>query len=294
MSGRSDKADALRSERLTAALDRAIAAEGEGDADLFDLLLRSSGLPGPSANHDLARAIGAAIAARGSKGERLVRALVQSEDEYLRIVAAMAFAALSLPGPKPGATRARVAQALADLQELAEDPRHIVRGGIVSALRVRLAALGEAAVVDLAAWTDGYLQAHVALEAMADRQWLTTQASPVEILARLDEAFVLADASPRSAERTQGMRTLRQGMPAQIVAFVARYPEALAWLEGKTASARPETREILEGAVRLLRRTVLSDVEAGRFTALLEASAKPRRDADRVVHGTRRRGRGRT
>jgi hypothetical protein len=111
------------------------------------------------------------------------------------------------------------------------------------------------------------------------------------VLARLEEAFALADASPRSAERSQGMRTLRGGFPAQIAIFATRFPETLAWLAQKTACSRPETREVVAGAVAALRRTVISDVEASRLAASLEASAKPRRDADRVVHGTRKRGR---
>ena len=283
----------IRSDRLAAALDRALAG---GDlADLFDLLRRGSGLPGPRPNFELARAVGQTLARHEGRADRLVAALAADDhDEYFRIVAAMAFAARSLPGPDPRRARPRVEEALADLQELAEDPRHLVRTGIVDALRMRLTALGEPAVVDLAAWTDGYLQAHVALEALADRTWLTTLPSGESVIARLDEAFALADASPRSAERSQGMRTLRQGMPAQIATFAARFPETLAWLEKKTASARPETREVVAGAIRALRRVVLSDVEAGRLQALLDASGKPRRDADRVVHGTRRRGRGRT
>ena len=51
---------------------------------------------------------------------------------------------------------------------------------------------------------------------------------------------------------------------------------------------------MVTGAISALRRGLLSDLEAGRLTTLLEASGKPRRDADRVVHGTRKRGRGRT
>ena len=283
----------IRSERLEAALDRALTT---GDhADIFDQLQRGSGLPGPRPNFDLARAVGHALARHETRADRLVADLARSGDEYHRIVAAMAFAARSLPDPAGGKrNRARVDEALADLQILAEDPRHGVRAGIVEALRVRLVALGEPAVVALAAWTDGYLQAHVALEALADRTWLTTLPSAESLLARLDEAFVLADASPRSAERSQGMRTLRQGMPAQIAAFTARFPETLAWLEKKTASARPETREVVAGAISALRRAGLSDVEAARLTGLLGASGKPRRDADRVVHGTRQRGQGRT
>jgi hypothetical protein len=284
--------DELRSDRILAALERALAT---GDAGpFFEQLRRSSGLPGPRPSFELARAVGLALARHEGRADAVVAALGHSDEEYLRVVAAMAFAARSLPGPDKRRARPRLDEALADLQELAEDPRHLVRSGVVEALRLRLGAMGEPAVVDLAAWTDGYLQAHVALEALADRQWLTTLPSGDSVIERLEEAFVLADTSPRSAERTQGMRTLRAGMPAQIAVYAARFPETLAWLEKKTASARPETREVVAGAIRALRRKGISDVEAGRLTALLEASGKPRRDADRVVHGTRRRGKGRT
>jgi hypothetical protein len=180
------------------------------------------------------------------------------------------------------------------LQALAEDPHHLVRLGVVEGLRMRLAALGEAAVAELAAWTDGYLQAHVALEALADRALLDALPSPAGVLARLEEAFALADGSPRSSERTQGMRALRQGMPAQIAVFAARFPETLAWLAEKAASKRPETREVVAGAIKALRRSVISDVEASRLAALLATSAKPPRDPSRIVQGTRKRGRGRT
>jgi len=284
--------DDIRSERLGAALDKALAG---GDlADLFDVLERGSGLPGPRANYELARAVGQALARHEARADRIVGELCRSELEFLRVVAAMTFAARSLPGPDPRRTRTRVDEALTDLQQLAEDPRHLVRSGIVEALRLRITALGEPAVVDLAAWTDGYLQAHVALEALADRKLLTTLPSGDSVLARLDEAFVLADKSPRAAERSQGMRTLRGGMPAQIVTFVGRFPATLAWLEKKAASTRPETREIVAITIKALRRNVLSDVNATRLAGILEASGKPRRDADRVVQGTRKRGRGRT
>src|SRR6185312_6938293 len=213
----------IRNDRLTAALDRALA--GGDPADLFEQLRRGSNLPGPRPNLDLAKAVGQTLARADSRADRVVAALVSADDEYPHIVAAMAFVYRSLPGDKARRSSPRAAEALADLQELAEDPRKQVRDGIVEALRLRLAALGTPAVVDLAAWTDGYLQAHVALEAMADRTWLTTISTAEDILARLDEAFVLADRSPRSAERSQGMRTLRQGMPSQIVTFAARFPE---------------------------------------------------------------------
>jgi hypothetical protein len=278
----------IRDERLAAALERAVSA---GDtAGFFELLRRASGLPGARPNLELARAVGHALARHEGRADRLVAQLCASDDEYQRVVGAMTLAARSLSATR----RPRVDEALAGLQALAEDPRHLVRAGVVEALRMRLGALGEPAVGELSAWTDGYLHAHIALEAMADRAFITKLPSSAGLLARLDEAFVLADASPRSAERTQGMRSLRQGLPAQIAVFAARFPETLSWLERKTASARPETREVVAAAIDALRRSVLSDVEAGRLSALLAASGKPRRDADRVVHGTRRRGRGRT
>jgi len=284
----------IRNDRLAAALDRAV-DHGEA-AGLVELLRRSSGLPGPRPNLELARAVGAALARREARADRLVAELAREDDEYLRIVAAAALAARSLPGEGKLDKRraARAAEALADLQQIAEDPRHLVRAGVIDALRLRLDALGEEAVHELGRWTDGYLQAHVALEALADRTLLTRLPDAAPVLARLEEAFTLADASPRAAERTQGMRALRQGMPQQIAAFAARYPETIAWLEGKTATARPESRAIVAGAISLMRRAVIGDVEALRLGALLEASAKPRRDAARVVHGTRKRGKGRT
>ena len=284
--------DDLRSERVSQALDRAVAT-GEA-APFFEQLRRGSGLPGPRPNLDLARAVGHALARHESRADRLVAELGRSAEEYLRVVAAMALAARAMPasgarGSKQSA--GRVAEALAGLQELCEDPRHLVRQGVIEALRMRVAAVGEAAVAELSAWTDGYFQAHVALAALADRPLLDALPRSDEVLARLDEAFVLADASPRSAERSQGMRTLRGGFASQIAVFAARFPETLTWLSQKTACTRPETREVVAGAVAALRRTVISDVEASRLSALLEASAKPRRDADRVVQGTRKRGR---
>jgi hypothetical protein len=277
-------AETLKSERLGEALDKAV---GRGEtAPLFDLLARSSGLPSPRPNFDLARAMGQAIAARGGRADPLLRELLASPDEFPRIVAALALAFRSLAGIDPKG-------ALAGLQDLAEDPRRHVRSGVVEALALWLAERGAAAVVDLRSWMDGYLQAHLALEALADRTRLAAlpTSSGAEVMARLDEAFALADASPRSAERSHGMRSLRVGLPAQIAAIAARFPEALGWIEEKAKAQRPETREVVAGAIAALRKGSFSDAEARRLGALLTASAKPPRDPSRIVHGTRRRGR---
>lgn len=274
----------LRSAKIEAALERAVA--GEGHHELFEQLERGSGLPGVRPNLELARAVGAAIAARGRKADGVLRALAAAEEEYPRVVAAEAFAARR-------AANVDAKGSMASLQELAEDGRHHVRAGVIDAIRALVEAIGDEAVAELAAWTDGYLQAHAALEALAERTLLSRVHDTAGVLARLDEAFDLADASPRSAERSQGMRLLRQGMPAQIVVFAARLPETLDWLKGKAQAKRPETREVVASAIAKLRKSSLSDADAARLGEALDKSAKPPRDPSRIVHGTRKRAKGR-
>ena len=282
----------IRNERLGAALDQALASNELGP--LIDQLGRNSGLPGPRPNMEVAKAVGHAIAAAESKGERLVRDLAKLDAEFPRIVAAMALASRSMPSGAKKRPHTVIAAALAGLEELAEDPRFLVRMGIVEALRMRISAMGEPAVDDLATWTNGFLQAHVVLEALADKLILSVLPSAAPVMARLDEAFDLADDSPRAAERLQGVRVLREEMPKQIAIFASRYPaETVAWLEARAKSKRPETREVVSQAISRLRRSEISDAEALRLSALLTASGKPPRDPSRIVQGTRKRGRGR-
>ncbi|WP_434046230.1 MULTISPECIES: hypothetical protein [Sorangium] len=320
---------ALRNPKIEAAIERAVQP---GDpAELLALLDRSSGLParrgggrapgpdlGPNAplprvNLDLARAVGAAIADRGAPAERLLRALCASSEEYALIVAAQALAALATreaqaersggaagAGGAGGRQRGRGARGarggldpLAELEQLAEDPRRLVRDGVVAALRAVIAARGDAAVGELSSWTDGYLQAYVALEALAERTLLTGLSVGAEVVARLEEAFAISDRSPRADERLQGLRLLRQGMPAQIATFAARFPEVVRWLEEKTQAERPESRDVVAQAIAALRKGSFSDAETGRLTAALSASAPPPRDAARIVQGTRKRSKGR-
>lgn len=276
--------DLIKSQRIEAALARALAT-GE-TAELFEWLRRSSGLPGPRPNLDLARAVGTAVASAGKTGAPLARALVQSGDEYLVIVGAMCEGARL-------AQKVDADRALAALHELAGDERFLVRDGVVHALRTALAARGDEVVRALASFTDGYLHAHVALEALAEPTLLTSLHAEAEVLARLDEAFELADASPRAAERTQGLRTLRRGLPAQIRALASRFSDVLRWLEERTRASRPETREVVAEAIRSLRRSSLPQADADRLARALDASAPPARDAARIVQGTRKRSKGR-
>lgn len=273
-----------KTSKLEAAIDLAIA--GGGIHALLDVLTRSSNLPGTRPNLDFARVAGLAIASRRAKADALVRALLSAEGEFPVIVAAHVFAERALAGYD-------VRGSMQALHDLAEEPRHLVRMGIVAALRAVMVGKGDEVLRELSSWTDGYLHAHVVLAAMADREVLDRLRSPEEVLARLEEAFVLADVSPRAAERSQGLRSLREGFPAEVAVLAARFPEVVTWVEGKTVVQRPETREVIAQVIAALRKSGLKNAEALRLSTALEASAKPLRDAARVVHGTRKRSKGR-
>ncbi len=270
--------------KLDAAIDQVLA--GGPLQGLLDVLDRHSNLPGTRPNLDFARTAGVAIAAKRGKADPLVRALLGCPREYPVIVAAHTLAQRAIVGfDVPGAMTA--------LHDLADEPRHLVRMGIVSALREVLLHRGEEALRECVAWTDGYFHAHVVLQALADRDVLDRLRAPDEVLARLEEAFALADVSPRAAERSQGLRTLREGMPKEIAVLAARFPEVVAWVTAKTTSKRPETREVVAQAIAALRRSGLKNAEAARIGDLLEASKKPPRDVARIVQGTRKRSKGR-
>jgi hypothetical protein len=277
----------LRSERIEVALEDAITkgASATSMAALFDQLERASGLPEarwgssearrshplPRPNIDLARAVGSVIVRRGRRAEPVLAALIAAPGEFPKIIAASALAERWLTGVEP-------ALSMRGLQDLVEDGRHLVRIGVIDALRSLLNERGPELLAELASWTDGYLQAHVALEALADKTILSAIRSGDLVLARLNEAFVLADLSPRAAERSQGLRLLRQELPAQIAMFAARFPETLDWLLARTGVKRPETREV---------------ADAARLSAALEHAAPPPRDLARIVQGTRKRSKGR-
>jgi hypothetical protein len=273
----------LRSSGIEAAL--AVAVSRGDMADLFQRLERASGVPGPRPNLDLARAVGGAIAGYEKRATPLVGKLVDQANAYLVVVGIMALAARLLANiDERGALRS--------LHDLAEDERRLVRDGVVQALRAVIAVRGESIIAELAGWTDGYLHAHVALEALADRTLLACLPTSGEVLARVHEAFMLADSSPRAHERSHGLRTLRRGLPTQIVTIASRFSEGLTWLTEQAKASRPETREVVSEAVSVVRRN-LSGADADRLAAVLAASAPPPRDPSRIVHGTRKRSKGR-
>lgn len=270
--------------RLEAALDEALTS-GSLTA-LLDVFERRSNLPGTKPNLDFARMAGIAITARRGRADLLLRTLLAQPNEYPLIVSAQVLAQRALAG-----VDAR--RSMEQLHDLAGEPRHLVRIGVISAVRDVMLARGDDGLVEFSSWTDGYLHAHVVLEALADRQVLDKLRSADELLARLDEAFVLADESPRAAERSQGLRSLRESMPGQVAVMAARFGEVIDWVSGKTTMQRPETREVVRNMIAALRKANLKDSEASRLLGALDATAKPPRNPERIVAGTRKRSKGR-
>jgi hypothetical protein len=279
----------LRNPDIALELERAV-ARGSYD-QLFALFCRFSGLPGPRANMRLASAVGQAVAAYGSRADRLVTALrsvsrergsEKGPREFLPIVGAFCLAARFDVGTEPDA-------ALAELRTLAEDPRHLIREGVAHALGEVAPMRGDELVRLLGKWTDGYLSAAVALEAISARSWLDALRTPDEAVSRLDESFSLVENAPRADQRSQGYRTLMITLPAACAKILDRFPEAtVRWLEARAATDHVELREALGALASRARGHTVGELE--RFGQILQENAPPRRDPKTYVGPTRKRG----
>ncbi len=279
----------LRNAAIAAELDRA-AARGS-HAELFALLCRFSGLPGPRPNENLAWGVAHAVAAMGRRADALVRDLCatagtheKGTGEFLPIVGAFCIAARFASGVS-------AEDSIEALRPLTEDARHLVRSGAVAALVEMGRTGGDALVGELAAFTDGYLSASVAIDAMTARSWLDALRSAETLLARLDEAFSLVEAAPRADQRSQGYRELLKVMPEAWSRVLDRFSDATAaWLESKAATEHVELREALGEFARRATSRGHARGKLARFESLLAASAPPRRDPKTYVGPTRQRG----
>jgi len=279
----------LRNATIAAELDRAIARGEHGE--LFALLRRFSGLPGPRPNEKLAWGVAHAVGAFGPRADALVRELCatgrtpeKGTGEFLPIVGAFCLAVRFTSGTGAEAV-------VRELRPLSEDSRHLVRAGVVAALGEMGRAAGEELSGVLADWTDGYLSASVALEAMTARTWLDGLRSPQTVLLRFDEAFALVENAPRADQRSQGYRELLKTLPEASARLMDRFPDAtVAWLESKAGTEHVELREALAEFVARIGSRGHARGKIERFEKLFAASAPPRRDPKTYVGPTRQRG----
>ncbi len=272
----------LKSDRIEAALTAAL--DGGPTEPLCDLLVRASGMPGPRPHTDVLRAFGARIAAERGRGEDLASALLEQKKTSLYYVGVMVLC--------ERASRKGERQALEELMERADEEKKERRDAVLDALTHVLAARGDEGARAVLPLADGFLHAFVALEALTSPRVLEKLSEPGSVLDLMTDAFTRADDSPRSADRSQGLRVLRLGLPRQILRAAVRFSETLDWLKERLAYPRPETREVIAETIRALRK-IVGEAEADRLRLEHEGSAKPPRDPSRIVKGTRKRSRGR-
>ena len=264
---------------------------------LMRLLRRHSGLPGPRPNLPVATAVAARIAEHGETANALVADLCNTDDrvrpggpdDFFPICGAMAHAARFRLGIAPD-------RALDALRQLAEDRRHLVRGGVIAALRQMACDKDDQAdrvVRALAAWMDGYLPAAVAIETIAHRSVLDRiHAAEADTVMRLEEGFFLAENAPRADERSQGYRELVGALSNAPVAIMSRFGDrTAAWLEGRAKTKVPELRRAIEAVSAKARDAGHGSARVAEIEAALSASAPERRDPLTYVGTTRQRGR---
>jgi len=284
------RTDLIRNRALASELDAALARRSY--EALFALLRRLSGLPGPHANEPLARAFAAEVARAGQHADDLVRTLCAmgptrapagTDSEFLPMVGAACIGARLAERPD--------AALIAQLRVLADDPRHRVRESVSRALVEASRARGDELLGLLSAWSDGYLGATVALEAVTARAWLDGTRSAKPVLSRLDEAFALAEQASRADQRSQGYRALVKELAEAPARLLDRFPrETLVWIESKASTPDVTLRAALLDLMRKahLRGHGASSLE--KVELALAESAPPRRDPKTYVGPTRKRG----
>jgi hypothetical protein len=267
---------------LSRALDEAIASRPK---TLFDLLARGSRLPGAHANEALAEAFAAACLARGAAADKVALSLTRlSADEApgatpLEFLPVCGVAVLAARAAADAGTRAAF---VAELHARADDLRFRVRDAVIAALARVGSAAGDALVQDVQSWMDGYFHAAAVLSALAIDSWLTTLHDGEQVVARMDEAFALAQDAPRSAARYPGRKALVDALATTPAAAAARFGVPVFDMLVRWAPTRdPDLAAALEAlmATRKL---------AGRFRPEVERDVGPTRDRS---GGRKRRGR---
>ncbi|MCL2725195.1 MAG: hypothetical protein FWD69_12240 [Polyangiaceae bacterium] len=281
----------LRSEQLIEALNQAIG--GRFDA-LYAKLCLASGLPGTRANLTIAHAFANDCAALGKKADRLLFTMAglhpdeapgATELEYLPLCGVLGLGARGAGDPS---IRDRV---LRTLHDAAEDPRFRVRDVVPMALARIGEGMGDALVIEVAHWMDGFFQAAAVLLALTDRAWLSATTNANRVLARFNEAYVLAREAPRSAARWPGRKALVDALSVAPAVIAARYgAPVFDMLVEWSSTEMPELREAIEKNLSEGKLKGRYTAEIERVRAALRASATPPRDPTRVIQGMRSRG----
>jgi hypothetical protein len=266
---------------LSRALTEAVAGKSQ---PLFDLLARGSGLPGVRIHDALAEAFAQACRSLGPRADAVALAMTHltvdeapgaTSLEFLPVCGVYALGARAAADP---GVRAAFA---GELHARADDLRFRVRDAVVEALARVGGAAGDALVKDVAPWMDGYFHAAAVLRALGHETWLGTLHDATLVVARLDEAFLLARDAPRAAARWPGHKALVQTLtetPALVAARlgVPVFDLLVRW----AATLDPALREAVATVLRSRKLAGRFGPELARLDAALKASLPAPRNPD--------------
>jgi hypothetical protein len=276
---------------LNEPLDRAIDAALRGDKrPLYDLLARGSGLPGPRPNRGLIDAFVAACKPKKTDQLAVEMATLHPDNapgntalEFLPVCGVMVIGARAASDD-----RARP-KLLPVLHGAAEDLRFRVRDAVVQALVTIGEKHPDALLNDVASWMDGYFHAAAVLAALTGTAWLSQIKEPTALLARLDEAFVLARDAPRAAWRYPGHKQLVEALEKAPAPIAARFGMPLFdLLVSWSVVKEPALRELILRSIGKLAGRYNADV--ARVKKALEDTTPAPRNPDHYVGPTRGRG----
>lgn len=293
-------AEGLRSAELTTALERAVAGDR---TELYRRLELQSGLPGPRANMALASAFAHECARIGPKVDALAYAMASLPPDEARGASGKEF--LVVCGVLAVAARAAVAgesaardEALALLEERADDPRFRVRDAVPQALATIGSKMKGELTERVLPWMDRYFHAAAVVRALAEPAWLEAlevdgHAAPIGLL---HDAFVLAHDAPRSASRYPGHKALVEALGSAPKALARRFGVPMFDRLGVWAAQVkvPELREAILSNLDDPRLKRPFGREIDRIKELVEASKTPPRDPTLLRHGMRGRGKKRS
>ena len=266
---------------------------------LDDLLLRRSGLPGPRPNFRLMEQVAVCLANAGDEGHGMLsRMRAMDVSQAPSTTSFVAFPTVGVLGLGVLASRCGKVEergaVLARLREHADDARRELRDAVVRGLEMCWKKAPEVTVECLRTWSEDYFSAVQMLRAIASETLLqqTRRASLIgPVLARVDEAFVLAAQASRAHQRYQGYRALLRSISDAVVALGKRHPSEIAqWISQHAPRATPELLESLEASLRKLQQQGLPVSRYEDLKQVLSDQQPPARDPRWNVGPTRRRG----
>jgi len=261
---------------------------------LYAFLCRTSYLPGPRANLELARIFADMCTMHGSKGEKLATKMASldadeapggTDLEFLPVCGVLAIAACATVHERSRRDMLDV------LHDRADDLRFRVRDAVVEALGKIGGVGGDTLALDVAPWMDGYFHAAAVLRALANENWLPELHDVGIVTMRLDEAFTLARNAPRAAARYPGRKALIEALSVSPGLIAGRFGVPIFELLEKWAAVDdPELREIIVTILGSKNLTARYRDDVNRVKAALKSSAPSVRDPRTIVGPTRKRG----